>query len=55
MTMEKASIWILGGIAVGIMGLAYIALEQGAPALTALAMVLTAGAALITSVIRRDK
>jgi hypothetical protein len=53
--MNKTSTCILGGIAAGIIWLAFIGLERGAPDLTALATVLVAGAALISSITKRGK
>lgn len=53
--MKNASVWIRAGIAIGIIGLAFIALRQGTPDLTALGYVLMAGAALIASITKVEK
>jgi hypothetical protein len=53
--MKKGSVWLLGGIASGIILLALMALSQGPPELMALATVLTAGAALLSSITRKEK
>jgi hypothetical protein len=53
--MKKASIWILGGVALGVIWLSFIGLERGTPDLMALATVLTAGAVLISSIAGKEK
>jgi hypothetical protein len=54
-TMENAWAWVLIGIAAGIVWLAFIALESGGTELMGLATVLSAGAALVSSITRKDK
>jgi hypothetical protein len=53
--MQKAWAWVLIGIAVGIVWLAFIALEGGGTELMGLAAVLSAGAALVSSITRKEK
>jgi len=51
--MKNASVWTISAIAGGVMFLALFALGKGPTELMALAAVLTAGAALVSSVTRK--
>ncbi len=53
--MKSSSVWLLGGIASGVIFLTLMALSQGPSELMALAAVLTAGAALLSSITRKGK